>query len=93
MNVLQEVVGLDSACHSGNRWEEPADASFGEMTRICAPDGGKDTPVDNRVAAACSPFRIGARRGRMADLFPDDTKEFGMTCSAQRASPVTAASW
>ena len=45
---------------------------------LCA-YGGKDTPVDSRVAAACSRLRIGARRGCMDILFPDEAMEFGTT--------------
>jgi len=53
-------------------------APFGEMAGICAPEGGKDTPVDCRIAEACSPHNVGARRDRTDILSPGEV-EFGTT--------------
>jgi hypothetical protein len=77
MNVLEGVVGQNGGhCRKWHGRRLNNRAAWGSSA-VQWPAGGKDTPVDGRVAAACSPFRFGARRDDVATLFPRPETEFG----------------
>ena len=78
MNVLEGVVGVNSVCRRYRRSVIPMGAPLGEVAGTCAPEGGKDTPVDSRIAEACSLHTVGARRDRTDILSPGEV-EFGTT--------------
>ena len=77
MNVLEGVVGQNGGhCRKWHGRRLNNRAAWGSSA-VQWPAGGKDTPVDGRVAAVCSPFRIGARRYKAAGLSSRTSMEFG----------------
>ena len=88
MNVLEGVVGQNGGhCRKWHGRRLNNRAAWGSSA-VQWPAGGKDTPVDGRVAAACSPFRFGARRDDVATLFSSPTMEFGPTSHNARERSV-----
>jgi len=74
MNVLEGVVGQNGDGCRKRHADGPTTARRGDVARGLCACGGKDTPVVGRVAVACSPLRIGARRNDFGGLSLDKTK-------------------
>ena len=92
MNVLEGVVGLDCVRQVGWRVDSPKGASLGEVTRTCAPKGGRthQWTVESRQRVRLAELAPAA--ATWASFFPDETMEFGTTrLDAHFALPVAAA--